>query len=118
MVLLVALFLVLSVLHPVSILQRYEALLHEVIKILKEGHLSLGLLIRLPILLIQPSDEIIGQLHDKIVIIAALPQLEPITILRVVKDIVFQCLDIIDFLDLTFQGVIDHLSFCHGIFGE
>lgn len=87
-VLLVTLLLVLSVLHPVSIFQSHEALLHKVIKILVKGHLPSCFLLHLPIFLIQPPDEIIGQLHDQIVIIATLPQLEPITILRVVKNIV------------------------------
>ena len=117
-VLLVALLLVLPVLHPVAALQRHEALLHEIIKILVEGHLPLGLLIDLAVLLIQPPDEVIGQLHNQIVIIAALPQLEPITILRVVKDIVFEGLDVIDVLDLALQGVVDHLPLGHRVLGQ
>lgn len=68
--------------------------------------------------MVQSSDQIIDQFHDQVIIIATLPELKSIAIMRVIENIVFQCLKIIHFSDLTLQCTVDSLILSHRVLDQ
>ena len=105
------------VLHPLPRLQVLEGPLHVIIKILVEcPNFALG--VYFVLLLIDPAHEVVHQLHYEVVVVPAFPVLEAVAVIGIEEDIVLQCLDVVDLLDLSLKRLVDHLRLGHRVLGQ